>query len=214
MSKSYISSVRLKNFLSFYEGTVLLDPGLTVIAGPNGSGKTSVFHAIKFALGSNQREDRYKKWSDFIRHEAFAAEVEVTVTSNGQNRRFLRKIDRKGVPRAYVDGKRVRAAELRSVVGAFGFDIDNTLVFMPQERINALRDMDPVEVRKLIEEGTGLSSLRDRISIQETEVIQYKQKLDEAISESRAVEQEINLLQKDLERLKRKRELQSEEMQL
>ena len=214
MAKSFIAEVQLKNFLSFYQGTVKLDPGLTVIIGPNGSGKTSIFHAIKFALGSNQREDRYKKWSDFIRHEAYSAEVEVTVSTNGQNRRFLRKIDRKGVPRAYVDGKRVRAGELRNVVTSLGFDVDNTLVFMPQERINALREMDPVEVRKLIEEGTGLSPLRDRISLQETEVVQYRQKLDAVLSESKAVEQEISHLQRDLERLKRKRELQAEEKKL
>ncbi len=212
--KSCISTVRLKNFLSFYEGTVELDPGLTVIIGPNGSGKTSIFHAIKFALGSNQREDRYQKWGDFIRHGAHSAEVEVTVGSNGQDRKFLRRIDRKGVPRAYVDGRKVRAGELRNLVGALGFDIDNTLVFMPQERINALRDMDPIEVRKLIEEGTGLSPLRDRIGLQETEVAQHRQKLEAALNESKAVEQEINLLQRDLDRLEKKRSLQKEEREL
>ncbi|MFX1439061.1 MAG: AAA family ATPase, partial [Promethearchaeota archaeon] len=74
-AKVHIGSVRLKNFLSFYKGVVSFDPGLTVIIGPNGSGKTSVFHAIKFALGSNQREERYSKWSDFVRHGATSAEV-------------------------------------------------------------------------------------------------------------------------------------------
>ena len=94
-----IESIRLGNFLSFYAGTVEFDKGLTVLAGPNGSGKTSIFHALKFALGSNQRENRYSKWSDFIRHGATTAEVEISVKVNGQSRKFLRRIDRDGIGR-------------------------------------------------------------------------------------------------------------------
>lgn len=209
-----LASVRLKNFLSFYKGTVEFDPGLTVITGPNGSGKTSIFHAVKFALGSNQREKRYSKWSDFIRHGASSAEVELIVALDGQTRKLVRRIDRDGVPRAYIDDKRVKAAEHNSLVERMGIDVDNTLVFMPQERINALRDMDPIEVRKLVEEGTGLEVLRDRISSQETQVARDKRRLETAVSEAQVVKQEIELLQKDLKRLFRKRELQARERKL
>ncbi|MHA1480505.1 MAG: AAA family ATPase, partial [Candidatus Thorarchaeota archaeon] len=210
----HISSARLSNFLSFYNGTIDFDPGLTVIVGPNGSGKTSIFHAIKFALGSNQRENRYSKWSDFIRHGASSAEVELTIQANGQTRKFVRKISRDGIPRAYADGKRVKAAELQAMVSGLGFDVDNPLVFMPQERINALRDMDPIEVRKLVEEGTGLAILRDRITIEETNVHQNREKLEAASNESRIVQRELELLQHDIKRLDRKRKLQQEESEL
>ncbi|MFW9931722.1 MAG: AAA family ATPase [Candidatus Thorarchaeota archaeon] len=209
-----IESVKLKNFLSFYEGLVQFDSGLTVIVGPNGSGKTSIFHAIKFALGSNQRENRYSKWSDFIRHGANSAEVEVKVRVNGQFRTFTRKITRDGIPRAYVDGKRVKAAELQTLVDSLGFDMDNPLVFMPQERINALRDMDPIEVRKLVEEGTGLSVLRDRILMEEVKVQFSRERLEAATSEAKIVEREIELLQHDVDRLQRKRELLTQEKEL
>ena len=212
--KAHIESAKLDNFLSFYSGVVHFDKGLTVLAGPNGSGKTSIFHALKFALGSNQRENRYSKWSDFIRHGASSAQVEVMVNINGQNRKFLRKIDRDGIPRAYVDGRRVKAAELRHIVGSFGLDTDNPLVFIPQERINALRDMDPHEVRRLVEEGTGLDTLRDRIIIQETEVIQSRQRLAAALTESKSVERELELLQHDLSRLDKKRTLLEKEKTL
>jgi chromosome segregation protein len=205
-----ITSAKLKNFLSFYEGTVEFDEGLTVIVGPNGSGKTSIFHALKFALGSNQREKRYSKWSDFIRHGSNSSEVEIKVRANGHSHTFLRKIKRDGIPRAYVDGKRVRAAELRALVESLGIDVDNTLVFMPQERINAIRGMDPVEVCKLIEEGTGLSDIRDRIFLQETSVSQNKKNLKDVLSESRIVERELQLLQHDIIRLKKKRQLQEQ----
>ncbi|MHA2140694.1 MAG: AAA family ATPase [Candidatus Thorarchaeota archaeon] len=213
-AKVHIGTVRLKNFLSFYEGIVSFDPGLTVIIGPNGSGKTSVFHAIKFALGSNQREERYSKWSDFVRHGATSAEVELRVNNGGISHKFLRRIDRDGIPKAYIDGKRVKAAELRRLVSSLGLDIDNTLVFMPQERINALREMNPIEVRRLVEEGTGLSDVRDRIALQETEVAQSRQKLQAALDESRVVERELELLKYDLTRLEKKRALKNEEKEL
>ena len=209
--RPYIESIKLDNFLSFYSGIVRFDKGLTVLAGPNGSGKTSIFHALKFGLGSNQRENRYSKWSDFIRHGASSAQVEVIVKVNGQNRKFLRKIDRDGIPRAYVDGRRVKAAEHRQIVDTFGLDTDNPLVFIPQERINAIRDMDPFEVRKLVEEGTGLDALRDRIALQETEVAYSKQKLATALTESKSVERELELLKHDLDRLDKKRALQEKE---
>ncbi|TFF93186.1 hypothetical protein EU546_06535, partial [Candidatus Thorarchaeota archaeon] len=213
-TEARLESIKLENFLSFYKGTVEFDPGLTVITGPNGSGKTSIFHAMKFALGSNQREKRYSKWSDFIRYGASSAEVELNVVLDGQTRRLVRRIDRDGVPRAYIDGKRVKAAEHNALVERLGIDVDNTLVFMPQERINALREMNPIEVRKLVEEGTGLEVLRDRISSQETQVARDKRRLEEAVSEAQVVEQEIELLQKDLKRLFRKRELQAKEREL
>jgi len=213
-NRAYIESAKLDNFLSFYSGKVIFDRGLTVLAGPNGSGKTSIFHALKFALGSNQRENRYSKWSDFIRHGASTAEVEVIVRVNGENKKFQRKIDRDGIPRAYVDGRRVKAAELRQIVQTFGLDTDNPLVFIPQERINAVRDMDPYEVRKLVEEGTGLASLRDRIVLQETEVIQSRQRLAAALSESKSVERELELLKHDLDRLEKKRALLEQEKSL
>ncbi|MFX1559559.1 MAG: AAA family ATPase [Promethearchaeota archaeon] len=210
-TKVNLESVRLGNFLSFYTGTVDFDKGLTVLAGPNGSGKTSIFHALKFALGSNQRENRYSKWSDFIRHGASVAEVEISVKVNGQSRKFLRRIDRDGIPRAYSDGRRVKAAEHKQMISALGLETDNPLVFMPQERINAIKEMDPFEVRRLVEEGTGLDVLRDRIGLQETEVSQSSQKLDAALAESKTVERELELLQHDISRLEKKRALQDQE---
>jgi chromosome segregation protein len=213
-TKVNIEAVRLGNFLSFYTGTVEFDRGLTVLAGPNGSGKTSIFHALKFALGSNQRENRYSKWSDFIRHGASTAEVEIIVKANGQSRKFLRRIDRDGVPRAYIDGRRIKAAEHKQMISALGLETDNPLVFMPQERINAIKEMDPFEVRRLVEEGTGLDILRDRIGLQETEVTQSRQKLEETLAESKTVERELELLQHDISRLEKKRALQSQERDL
>ncbi|MEM2142945.1 MAG: AAA family ATPase, partial [Candidatus Thorarchaeota archaeon] len=202
-----LKSVKLKGFLSFREGTVEFSPGLNVVVGPNGSGKSSIFHAIKFALGSNQREGRYERWSGFVRHGEDSAYVEVTVEVEGKEKRLGRKIDRDGVPRCYVDGRIVKAGVLRSEVERLGFNVDNTLVFMPQERINALRDLDPIEVRNLVEEGTGLAVMRDQIADQQMLISHDSEILESTISERTLVEHELQLIQRDLQRLFRKRQL-------
>ncbi len=209
-----LSSVRLSDFLSFHEGTISFAPGLNVIVGPNGSGKTSVFHAIKFALGSNQREERYTKWSDFIRRGANRSEGEVTVLVDGQTISFLRRVDRDGVPRSYINGRHVGANELRMRAAELGLDVDNPLVFMPQERINALREMNPNEICRLIEEGSGLSQLRQRIFTQGQSVVEGRHRLEIAISESQLVEHELMGLKDKLDRLRKKRALQEVAQQL
>ena len=66
------------------------DPQLFLIIGPNWSGKTSIYQAIKFALGSNERDDRYKKWSDFIRDGQDHAMVELHLELNGKIIRIRR----------------------------------------------------------------------------------------------------------------------------
>ncbi|MHA1734742.1 MAG: AAA family ATPase [Candidatus Thorarchaeota archaeon] len=203
-----VESVRLKNFMSFYDATVNLGPGLTIIVGPTGAGKSSIFHAMKFALGSNQRDDRYERWSDFVRMGARSAEAEVAIRRNGTVVKFSRRVDSDGVPRAYVGGKRARASELRRAVETLGLDVDNPLVFMPQGRVTALKDASPEEVRRLVEEGTGLDSLRDRILLQEAQLEQDKSKLIETVAEADAVNSELRMLESDLRRLERKRELQ------
>ncbi len=207
----FIESVRLHNFLSFYDETVELDRGLTVIVGHNGSGKTSIFQGIKFAMGSNQRDERYPKWSDFVRNGASMAEVEVVLNINGTKRRILRKIDRRGHPQPYIDGKRVKAAYLQEFVSSLKFDVNNSLVFMPQEKINSLRDMNPITVRKLIEEGTGLDALRERILAQEVNVDLNRTRLQQTLEESHIVEKELEYIREKVERLKKKRELQKRE---
>jgi len=50
----YISKVELRGFKSFSERTVLrLSPGLNVITGPNGTGKSNLIDAFRFVMGEN-----------------------------------------------------------------------------------------------------------------------------------------------------------------
>ena len=71
--------------MSFQRDEIDLDNSkFIIIIGPNWSGKTSIFQAIKFALGSNERDERYKKWADFIRNGQDHAMVELHIIYNNE----------------------------------------------------------------------------------------------------------------------------------
>ncbi|MGV9172633.1 MAG: AAA family ATPase, partial [Promethearchaeia archaeon] len=84
----------MENFLSFQKDEVYFGDSnnkFIIVIGPNWSGKTSVFQAIKFALGSNERGERYPKWADFIRHNQDYAKVELHIKSERGRRIKIRR---------------------------------------------------------------------------------------------------------------------------
>ncbi|SMD31584.1 DNA double-strand break repair ATPase Rad50 [Picrophilus oshimae] len=50
-----IKSLKLKNFVSYDDAEIEFTPGITIITGKNGAGKTSIVDAIKFALFTETR---------------------------------------------------------------------------------------------------------------------------------------------------------------
>jgi DNA replication and repair protein RecF len=72
---SYLRALRLINFRSYADDTVLLGPGLNVVVGDNAQGKTNLLEAISFAVaGSSTRtanDAEVVRWKqDFTRVEA------------------------------------------------------------------------------------------------------------------------------------------------
>ncbi|HSL01261.1 MAG TPA: DNA replication/repair protein RecF [Rubrobacteraceae bacterium] len=72
---AYLRALRLVNFRSYADDTVLLTPGLNVVVGENAQGKTNLLEAISFAItGSSPRtpkEHEVVRWeADFARTEA------------------------------------------------------------------------------------------------------------------------------------------------
>jgi recombinational DNA repair ATPase RecF len=100
-----VSSLRLVNFRSYCDATVLFGQGLNVVVGENATGKTNLLEAAWFALrGSSprtRRDDKLITWG-----ERFArVELELDGTGTGTQR-----VD---VGFAAGQGKRVRWEGLR-----------------------------------------------------------------------------------------------------
>ncbi len=208
-NRVYIESVRLKNFLSHAEGTIYLEPQYNVIVGHNGAGKSAIFQAVKFALGSNQRDERYPNWRSFIRDGTNEAEVEVILWTGEKRISIMRKITKNGLLYFYVDGRRVKASQVEELVSSMNINPDNPFMFISQGNVDLLGDLKPVAVRDIIEEGTGLQKFRIQINEEESRIADTKTRIDKLTADRKFIELKLDNLQESMKRLIKKRELKA-----
>ncbi len=210
----YIKKVILENFLSFQKDEVEFNNSrFVIIVGPNWSGKTSIFQAIKFALGSNERDERYKKWSDFIRHGQDHAMVELHINSDDEIIQIRRTVVRGQSPYFSIKRKddkefrRVQAIEIQNLVAELNYNPDNHFAFVSQGKIDAIKSLKPTELCSFLEKGIGLKGLREEILQQKGNVLNLNKDLNSLVSKKNVLNISLDLLQPKLERLKQKKKL-------
>ena len=179
----YIKKVILENFLSFqkdeveFSGDIFkVDPRLILIIGPNWSGKTSIFQAIKFVLGSNERDDRYKKWSDFIHNGQNHAMVELHLQYKDELIKLRRVVVRGKSPYFEIQKesddsfKKISVVGIQEFISQLNINPDNHFAFVSQGKIDVIKNLKPIELCSFLEEGIGLKGLR-------VEILDQKQKV-------------------------------------
>ncbi len=211
--KVFIKKVILENFLSFERDEVEFgDLKFIIIIGPNWSGKTSIFQAIKFALGSNERGDRYPKWSSFIRNGQKHAMVELHI-QHGKELIKIRRTVIKGQSPYFSIGvndnnfKRSHATEIQKIVADLNYNPDNHFAFVSQGKIGAIKDLKPKELSLFLEEGIGLRGLREEILQQKNNVLNLNNDLKSLISKKNVLNISLELLRPKIERLEQKKKL-------
>jgi len=88
----FLKSLELYGFKSFADKTQInFEPGITIIVGPNGCGKSNVVDAIKWVLGEKQAKNiRGEKMEDIIfagteqRKQLSLGEVFVTIDNKAR----------------------------------------------------------------------------------------------------------------------------------
>ncbi|MFX1420178.1 MAG: AAA family ATPase, partial [Promethearchaeota archaeon] len=142
----FITKVILENFLSFQKDEVDFGKSkFVILVGPNWSGKTSVFQAIKFALGSNERDERYKKWSNFIRNGQNHAMVEIHIQNGEEIIRIRRYVIRGHSPYFTIqrkgdkDFKKLPVQEIQKIISDLKVNPDNQFAFVSQGKIDAIK---------------------------------------------------------------------------
>jgi len=210
----FIRKVILENFLSFQKDEVDFGKAkFVIIVGPNWSGKTSVFQAIKFALGSNERDERYKKWSNFIRNGQNHAMVEIHIQKDEEVIKIRRIVIRGQSPFFKIqrkndnDFKKVQAHEIQKLISDLNINPDNQFAIVSQGKIAAIKNLKPTELCTFLEEGIGLKSLRDEILQQKNNLLNLNTELNSLISKKNTLNISLELIEPKLERLKQKNKL-------
>ncbi|TKJ18070.1 MAG: hypothetical protein CEE43_18840 [Promethearchaeota archaeon Loki_b32] len=213
-TRVFIRKVILENFLSFQKDEVDFGKSkFVIIVGPNWSGKTSIFQAIKFALGSNERDERYKKWSEFIRNGQNHAMVEVHIQTEEEIIKLRRYVIRGQSPFFKIqrkddgDFKKISVHEVQKLISEFNINPDNQFAFVSQGKIDAIKNLKPTQLCSFLEEGIGIKTLREEILQQKNNVLNLNNDLHSLKSRKTTLNVSLELLNPKLERLKKKNKL-------
>jgi chromosome segregation protein len=172
----FFKRIEITGFKSFANRTdILFKPGVTVIVGPNGCGKSNIFDAVRWVLGEQSAKSlRGHRMGDVIfvgsethRATAFA---QVAITVSNEDRRLpidfnevviARRLLRTGESEYSINRHPCR---LRDVIELF-MDTGvgtNAYSIMEQGRIDQIINARPIDRREIFEEAAGVSKYRAR----------------------------------------------------
>jgi DNA repair protein RecN (Recombination protein N) len=101
-----LRSISIRNLAVVASADVELGPGLTVLSGETGVGKSILLDAVELVLGGRAS-------SDLLRTGEAAATISATFDGDGQPARLSREITATGRSRAFIDGAVVPGSVLR-----------------------------------------------------------------------------------------------------
>ena len=147
----WVGSVQLHNFRNYEQLTANLTPGLNLVFGENGRGKTNLVEGI-FFLGSFESH-RIAANSNLIRAGESSATISVTANSQKRNLVLASEINRSASNRYFLNGNQQRrVADVAGVV--------RSLIFAPED-LDLVR-RDPQDRRFFLDQALAL--LKPRLS--------------------------------------------------
>jgi chromosome segregation protein len=173
------SRLKLHGFKSFSdETTLVMEPGLTGIVGPNGCGKSNLVEAMRWVMGeSSYKAMRASGMDDVIfsgsgnRPARNSAEVTLVLDNTDRTAPALlntadilevtRRIERENGSVYRVNGKEVRARDVQ-LLFADASTGAHSPAMVRQGQIGELISAKPTARRALLEEAAGISGLHSR----------------------------------------------------
>lgn len=219
----YIKKLSLHGFKSFGQrkATVELLKGLVVITGPNGGGKSNILDAIRFVTGElSPHALRVGRLSELV-HESSkgkAAYARVSITLDNSEKALpietddvtiTRKIYQNGESEYYINGRSASRGELLMLLSAAnirpsGFNI------LPQGAILNLAEMNPDDMRKLIEEVAGIAEYNRKKAEAEEQLAQADKNLEVAKASTAEVRTRVKQLEKERNQYLRRKAVEVE----
>lgn len=178
----HLQTISLYGFKSFAQDTrVVFSPGITVIVGPNGGGKSNVIDGLRWALGEQRvKELRAERWEDLLHvgsRGQRAKLAEVVLTFDNHDSEMADWPESVAVTRRYYlsgDSEYLlnsRPCRLKDIVDLFldsGVGRFNYAV-IGQGRVDEALLMKPRERLEQLEEAAGVS----RYKVRRKETLQH-----------------------------------------
>jgi chromosome segregation protein len=172
----YVKKLEIHGFKSFPDKTILeFNPGVTVVVGPNGCGKSNIVDAMRWVLGEQSaRYLRGTRMDDIIfggtssRKALSFAEVTVTFdNSDGllgldyQEVSVTRRIYRNGESEYLLNKRQCRLRDILEMFMDTGVGKE-AYSFISQGRVDEILNARPEERRQIFEEAAGILRYKNR----------------------------------------------------
>ena len=217
----HLSSITIKGFKSFPERTRLVfSPGVSVIVGPNGCGKSNITDAVLWALGEQSPLTvRGQTMQDMIfaggeeQSPRRYAEVEVVLETQSRRPRspdsqpglrravssprypIKRRLERNGEGEYRLNGARCRLVDVIEVLADANLGREMHSV-ISQGRVEEIVHSKPRDRRLLVEEAAGLGKHRKRRRRAQLKLERTQENLDRALDVEREARSRLRPLKR------------------
>jgi chromosome segregation protein len=217
----YFKKLELVGFKSFCEKTVLhFEPGITAVVGPNGTGKSNIFDAIRWVLGEQSiKALRGSEMQDVIFNGTDSKEplsmAEVSLSFDNDKRFFnldhnevviTRRIFRSGESEYLLNKTQVRLKDITDLLMGTGIGAENYSL-VEQGKIDLVLSSRPEDRRLIFDEAAGITKYKVQKKealrkLEETE--QNLLRVNDIIAE---VKRQIGSLERQATRARRYKEI-------
>ena len=143
----------MKNFLTYDYCQVFPGPKLNVVLGPNGTGKSTVTHAICLACGGEPKVlGRSNELSQFVKHgkQGEEAYAEVDVLDEKCVHTIRRTINsEKNSSKWTINGTNATKDQVKVILKKLKIDVDNLCSFMSQDKVGQFTQQTPEGILKM-----------------------------------------------------------------
>lgn len=223
---AFIKKLEIKGFKSLGDKVVTLnfDKGLTVITGPNGSGKTNILDAILFAIGENSpKRLRVDKLTSLIYDGGpnglyKPSNCKVTITFDNTARTIpidsdlitiSRELKNTGESVYYLNGKSIQKGNLSEILNV-GLISTDGLNIVPQGMVTKIAELLPDQKRALIENIAGVAEFDQKKAEAMKQLQNADMKLQVAMARINEIKSRVNSLEEERNDQLRLKQLENE----
>jgi chromosome segregation protein len=164
-----IKRLELQGFKTFPERTkIVFNKGITIIIGPNGTGKSNIVEAIQWVLGGQRvKSVRGEKSEDAVfsgtvkRPALGMADVSLVLQNAEDEMQINHRVFRSGESEYRLGGKVVRLKDIQDELWKKAIS-ENKYFVIEQGAIGNFVTSKPTEKRALIEEAAGTAYYKDK----------------------------------------------------